>query len=81
MRAFAFVALVFFAPPLIYFFIQVNHKLDQAREEPKPAAIVFTPRAGRQWLEEDQGRCIRAVLRGAGRRQRPRGQPGCFRDQ
>lgn len=77
MRAFAFVALVFFAPPLAYFFMQVDHKLDklnQAREGPKPAAIVFTPSAGRQWLEEDKGRCIRAVLRDTRRRQKPSGR-------
>jgi hypothetical protein len=71
MRAFAIAALIVFASPLAFLVLWANRELDQGRHKPNPASIVFTPRTGRQWLREENGRCIRAVLRDAQKPQEP----------
>jgi hypothetical protein len=63
MRAFALAALLFFACPFAYLFLRISQTLVRARQQPSPAAIMFTPGTARQWLEDEQGRRIRAVLK------------------
>ena len=51
--AFPIVALVFFA----------GNALDQAEKKPKPASMILTTGSAKEWLENDTGHCIPAVLR------------------
>ena len=51
--AFPIVALVFFA----------GRSLDQAQQKPQPASMTFTSGSAKEWLENDTGHCIPAVLR------------------
>ena len=51
--AFPIVALVFFT----------GSKLDQADKKPQPASMTLTTGSAKQWLEDDTGQCIPAVLR------------------
>ena len=63
MRFFTLAAVLFFACPLAYFLLQARRDLERPARKPESAAIVFTARKGRQWLEDEKGQCIRAVLR------------------
>ena len=51
--AFPIVALLFFA----------GNKLDQAQQKPRPASMTFTTGSAKEWLENDTGHRIPAVLR------------------
>ncbi len=55
-------ALLFLSYPLVML-IAVARNIDESREKPAPAAIVFTSRSAHQMLEHDSGQRSRGVLR------------------
>jgi hypothetical protein len=61
MRTLVFSAI--FAVPILYLFISANKSLEQAKSKPRPASITFTAGTAKDLLAQDDGRCIRAVLR------------------